>query len=104
MPHRPITVANEFVRQFGGANDIDHLKLQKLTYFTQGWWLAGHGEELLFERPQVWRYGPVFQSMYRILAGKGRAPIRVPVVSNPFAHFGQVEPDTLEAPAHEDKR
>lgn len=88
MPLRPIAVANEFVRQFGATNDIDHLKLQKLTYFAQGWWLAGKGEELLFERPQVWRYGPVFKSIYNTLSGRGRDPIKDVVGANPFAETG----------------
>lgn len=85
MPVRPIAVANEFVRQFGATNDLDHLKLQKLTYFAQGWWLVGRGDELLVERPQVWRYGPVFKSLYNALSGRGREPIRELAGSNPFA-------------------
>jgi uncharacterized phage-associated protein len=101
MLHRPIAIANEFVRQYGAANSLDHLKLQKLVYFTQGWWLAFKGEELLFDRPQVWRYGPVFQSLYNALAGRGREPIREPSGNNPF---GVGEAATLEGPAFEAER
>jgi len=101
MPHRPIAIANEFVRQFGDANDLSHLKLQKLTYFAQGYWLAGRGEELVTERPQVWRYGPVFKSLYHILSGRGSSPIRQPTGANPF---GEGTPPTLEAPAFQAER
>lgn len=102
MPaHRPIAIANEFVRQFGEANTLDHLKLQKLTYFAQGWWLALKGEELLIERPQVWRYGPVFESLYRILSGRGREPIKGPAGANPF---GDGVAPNLDGPACEGER
>lgn len=99
--HRPLTVANEFVRQFGGAQGIGHLKLQKLTYYAQGWWLVTKGEEMLFERPQVWRYGPVFQSLYNVMSGKGSEPIREPVGASPF---GGSQAPTLEGAAFEDER
>jgi len=99
--HRPIAVANEFVRQYGTAHDLDHLKLQKLTYFAQGWWLVFKGEELLTERPQVWRFGPVFQSLYNALSGRGREPITSPAGANPF---GVNAPATLEGEAFASER
>jgi uncharacterized phage-associated protein len=79
MPHRPLTIANEFIRLHGGNTGIDHLKLQKLTYLANGWWLARKGMPLTAERPQVWRYGPVFRSLYNSLAGFGKRPIIWPV-------------------------
>lgn len=101
MPHRPIAVANEFIRQFGGGRSIDHLKLQKLVYFTQGWWLAMKGEELLFERPQVWRFGPVFKSLYNIFSGARDKPIETMAGSSPFS---DAPTPTLEAAAFESER
>jgi uncharacterized phage-associated protein len=101
MTQRPISVANEFIRQFGEQGTIDHLKLQKLVYFTQGWWLATKGEELLFERPQVWRFGPVFKSLYNIFSGARDEPITRPAGSNPF---NDTPPPSLAAKAFESER
>src|SRR5271170_5786610 len=61
MPYTPLQVANTFVIRHGEqSRGLDHMKLQKLDYFVHGWWLAYHQERLLTERPQVWKYGPVF--------------------------------------------
>lgn len=101
MPHRPLAVANDFIRQFGGSGSISHLKLQKLTYFAQGWWLALKGTELVIERPEVWRYGPVFQSIYHAFSGAGDASITHLEGANPF---GDGEPPSLQAIAFESER
>lgn len=103
MPHRPIAVANEFIRLHGADGHIDHLKLQKLVYFAQGWWLAFKGTPLVSERPQVWRYGPVFQSLYQIFSLHGRAPITRPRGANPFG-IGNGEPPTLEDNRYEEEQ
>lgn len=75
MPFSPIAIANEIVGRYGQNGGIDPLKLQKLIYFANGWWLATVGEPLSAEPPQVWRYGPVFQSVYRAFNRYGRQPV-----------------------------
>lgn len=85
MPVAPIPLANEFVDRYGGGNSIDHLKLQKLLYFTQGWWLALNGGQLVSERPQVWRYGPVFRWVYNAFNRYGDRAINAPTSGNPLA-------------------
>jgi uncharacterized phage-associated protein len=54
------------------------MKLQKLVYFTHGWWLAINNSTLLNERPQVWARGPVFKSLYHVLKNFGHRPITSP--------------------------
>jgi len=102
MAQRPITVANEFIRQFGAQSGIDHLKLQKLVYFTQGWWMATTGRPLVTERPQVWRYGPVFKSLYSIFSLYRREPITTPKTAGLFLQ--NTGPLTLEGPEFENER
>ena len=99
MPYRPIIIANEFLRTHGSDGNIDHLKLQKLSYFTQGWWLALRGQPLLTERPQVWRYGPVFKSLYGAFVGTGDSHI-TELRRSPF---GNPTP-TLEGNEHTESR
>lgn len=46
------------------ANDLTPLKLQKILYFAQGWYLANYGEPLFDDRICAWEYGPVVDSVY----------------------------------------
>jgi uncharacterized phage-associated protein len=61
-------VANWFIDK----NKIDqleliHLKIQKLLYLAQGFYLANR-DKLLFEDPiEAWEYGPVIRSIYDYL-------------------------------------
>ena len=55
------------------------MKLQKLAFYTYGWWLAYNDDRLLTEPPEVWQYGPVFASLYGALRPFGSAAITQPV-------------------------
>ena len=84
MPVSPLAVANTFVDKFGRERGIDPLKLQKLDYCVHGWWLAEHPLPILSERPQVWKRGPVFPSLYHDLKVFGMRPVKEPQSSDPF--------------------
>lgn len=93
----PLSIANTFIDKYGRENGIQHMKLQKLVYFAHGWWLAYNDEPFLTERPQVWRYGPVFKSLYSSLAQFGKTPIKEPQKSTPFSPAMTVtDPNLLE--------
>lgn len=85
MPFTPLAVANAFIERHGNGNFIDHMKLQKLTYYAHGWWLAYEADPLLNEAPQVWKFGPVFSSLYRVLAPFGSRAITTPQSASPFS-------------------
>ncbi len=94
-PYTPLAFANEFVR-LSAPNGIQHMKLQKLTYYAYGWWLAYYPEPILSEAPQVWKHGPVFESMYHALKHNGNDPIlyaesSTPVNAPPFIDDGDSE-------------
>lgn len=61
MRYSPLAVANEFVRR--STRGVDHMKVQKLAYYAQGYALARQ-QELTNEQPQVWKLGPVYKSLY----------------------------------------
>ncbi|MBQ1498462.1 MAG: DUF4065 domain-containing protein [Sphingomonas sp.] len=97
MSFPALKVANELLQLHG---DIDPMKLQKLLYYANGWWLATHGAPLLNENPQVWRYGPVFRGLYGAFARFGRDDIGGPVRGGPFTAdppFLTNELDAVEA-------
>lgn len=75
VPYKPLALANEFICK-SESRGVDHMKLQKLTYFAYGWWLAYHDSPLLTEQPQVWQHGPVFKSLYHALSTHGWQKIR----------------------------
>ena len=59
---------------------IDHLKLQKLAYYTQAFHLGAEGMPLFDEPLRAWRYGPVtteLWSRYRYRRGYLDPPERV---------------------------
>ena len=88
MIYSSLALANTFIIRHGRTNDINHMRLQKLTYFAYGWWLAKHGRQLISESPSMWRYGPVFEKLYTALSPYGHNPLRSPVgimFSDPMA-------------------
>lgn len=84
MPYTPLALANYFVHKHGKNASLDHMKLQKLVYNAYGWWLSHKHEPLTTEDPQVWKYGPVFYSLYHSLKPYGNSQIREPKARTPF--------------------
>jgi uncharacterized phage-associated protein len=70
IPYKPLAIANEFIAKSAG-DGVSHMKLQKLTYFSYGWWLAYNDDTIINEEPQVWQHGPVFKSLYHALSRHG---------------------------------
>lgn len=89
--YSPIDLANTFIQKYSGENGIEHMKLQKLCYYAHGWWLAYKDESFLSEEPQVWRYGPVFNSLYHLLSHFGRKSITEQQKANPLK-----KPETIK--------
>lgn len=54
---------------------LTNLKLQKLLYFAHGLMLVRHGESLVRENFQAWKYGPVLESLYHELKVFGPSDI-----------------------------
>jgi uncharacterized phage-associated protein len=84
LTYSPVQIANEFLINHAATGAIDPLKLQKLVYFANGWWLATKGQPLASEQPQVWRHGPVFKSLYATFARYRWNDIDSPAPGSPF--------------------
>lgn len=56
-------------RESGEA--ITHLKLQKLIYYAQAWYLANFDRPLFKEDMQAWAHGPVSPSVYGFYRNMG---------------------------------
>lgn len=54
---------------------ITNLKLQKVLYFVQAYYLAKLGKPLFSDNLKAWKYGPVVPSVYRKYKDSGSNPI-----------------------------
>ena len=103
--HYPATatqVANEFI-SLGlceqNVPQIDQMKLQKLLFYSQGWYLA-HNDSPLFEEDfEAWTHGPVIRDIYTQTADCGRERITEKLSELGFADetFSFVTPDGVSA-------
>jgi len=55
--------------------DVSPMKLQKLVYYCQGWYLAITDEPLIDEQIEAWKFGPVVDSLFHEFKAYGRMPI-----------------------------
>ena len=69
-------VADWFIRFAHEVGDpITNLRLQKLVYYAQAWYLALHGRRLMPARFQAWVHGPVCPPLYHRFRGYAWNPI-----------------------------
>lgn len=76
MPIKTTDVAAYFLAKAQEHGDlITHLKLQKLVYYAQAWYLALFDQLLFEEELQAWVHGPVAPSLYNLYKEYGWMPI-----------------------------
>ena len=93
IPYAPLASANFLIANFANGRGIEHMKLQKLVYFSHGWWLTAKDSPYLNERPQIWKHGPVFESLYHVLKNFGGSPITTIQSASPFADPSLIDAD-----------
>lgn len=66
MAYSAMQVANAFIQkaQEGKIPDLTPMKLQKLMFFAQSWYLKKYRVRLINDEFVRWRFGPVIQSVY----------------------------------------
>ncbi len=76
MSHDPKAIANYFLDRAADAGDAPTpMKVQKLVYYANGFYLAIFGEPLIDEQVEAWAYGPVIPSLHREFLEYGNGPI-----------------------------
>jgi uncharacterized phage-associated protein len=58
---------------------VTNIKLQRLLYFAQGWFLGLHGIPLFSDKFQAWPSGPILPHVYSRFEHFGSGPINVAV-------------------------
>ena len=67
MAYKVLDIAEKLIQKaakYEGAELISNLKLQKMLYYEQGYYLAKFGKPLFNEEIEAWMYGPVVPSVY----------------------------------------
>lgn len=65
MAYKAIDIANAFIQKAQEKDiELSNMKLQKLLYYLQGWYLAVKGEEVFPEEFKKWAWGPVVPPVY----------------------------------------
>ena len=66
MAYSAMQVANAFIEKAlnGMIPDLTPMKLQKLLFFAQSWYLKKYRVRLINDEFVRWRFGPVIQSVY----------------------------------------
>lgn len=57
---------------------IQQMKLHKIIYFYQGWYLGIHGENPLTDQPDAMRFGPVYHELWKQSRAYGIDPLTEP--------------------------
>lgn len=72
-----------------------NLKLQKLVYYAQAWFLALYDEPLFCDKIEAWVHGPAQPALYRRFKDNGRQPI-ADAVERPTFDDDRVRPHLEE--------
>lgn len=76
-------VADFFLAFANESGDrITNLKLQKLVYYAQAWYLANYKKPLIKEDFEAWVHGPVNPDLYHIFKERGYLPIEKDIKMN----------------------
>lgn len=78
-------IAKYFIKKAREGSDkkeLTPLKLQKILYYAQGWYLANFDKPLFNDEIQAWKYGPVVPSVYQTFKQHGSEDLSKIVFSN----------------------
>jgi hypothetical protein len=67
--------------------NLTNLKLQKILYYLQGYYLAIYKEPLFEDEIEAWKYGPVISEVYHSYKVYGNNSIIIPDVDFNFDHI-----------------
>lgn len=109
----PMAVATWFINRTDRAagEAITHLKVQKLVYYADAWFLANYDRALINEDFEAWAHGPVVRSLYEKYRDCGYSaleperpraiPVEVEAVLDAVhSEYGQFSAKRLESLTH----
>ncbi|RWD79743.1 Panacea domain-containing protein [Mesorhizobium sp.] len=109
----PTAVATWFINRIDRAagEAITHLKVQKLVYYADAWFLANYDRSLISDDFEAWAHGPVVRSVYEKYRDCGYIALEpekpraihaevLPVLEAVHREYGQFSAKRLEGLTH----
>ncbi len=92
-PYDAITIAKYLIKKAkeDKVKDLTNLKLQKILYYAQGWYLANKNKKLFSDQIHAWKLGPVIRSVYDAFSNNGNRPIEMKIED---ADISEINDDT----------
>lgn len=92
MSHHVLHIANKIIASTDSEHGelISNLKLQKLLYYIQGFYIAVFEKPLFDEQIEAWQYGPVVRAVYNNFKDCGANSITLKE-GDPIAILGKEE-------------
>ncbi|MBR6060810.1 MAG: DUF4065 domain-containing protein [Spirochaetales bacterium] len=82
---------------FQNGDTITNLKMQKLLYYAQAWYMVNNEGKLLFaDDIQAWKYGPVVPVVYQYFKEYNSYPIHYDISEDDIANVPQHEREFLD--------
>jgi uncharacterized phage-associated protein len=77
---------------------ITNLKLQKLLYYAQAWYMVHHeGKKLFSDSIEAWKFGPVVKDVYDLYKRFSRNPIDEEVNNEDFDRLSPEDREFMDA-------
>ena len=84
-------ISHYFINKgLGTKYPVTNMKLQKLLYYSQGWYLASHKEPLFHNDFYKWDFGPVCPDIYYNFK-----PFRGNPIPSSYADYGSLPRDIM---------
>jgi uncharacterized phage-associated protein len=81
-----LAIANYFIKKAQEVGEeLTPMKLIKMVYIANGWYLALKDEPLIPEKIEAWKYGPVVKSVYSNFKQYSKGQVDMPY-SDPFGN------------------
>lgn len=93
---------------------LSNLKLQKLLYYCQGYFLAMYNKPMFNDKIEAWKYGPVVRNVYNVYSEYGDLDIteevdldslqlndqKLSIIAYVWKELGELRPTTLVDKTH----
>ncbi|PIR43387.1 hypothetical protein COV24_03000 [candidate division WWE3 bacterium CG10_big_fil_rev_8_21_14_0_10_32_10] len=94
----PVTLIAKYLlmKSKEDSKPITQLKLQKILYYAQGWYLANFNKPLFNEKIKAWKFGPAVDEIYQNYKVYGNQPITMEIENEELSALDSDTKDFLD--------
>ena len=94
--------ANEMIAMsLRNQEPLTNMQIQKLVYFSHGWFLYNEDSSLTIDSPEAWDFGPVYRLLWNRLQYAGNYPITQQIPDSLLLPYEGATTEQLGEPAKE---